>query len=204
MGRSIVKWAGIAALAGALSSHAADDRFVKEKPDSMSGFMAVKNEQYLKECGACHFAYLPGLLPARSWKAVMSTLDKHFGENVQLAEPLRASLLEYLTANAADHSPYEGSKWLNENIPSDLTSRRITLIPWLAYKHTVVLEAIARNFKIEVRKLTNCNRCHTEIENGSMGILELYIPGLTKANVIKEPVPAKSGTDSQKDEPARK
>ncbi len=28
----------------------------------------VKNALYLEECGACHFAYQPGLLPSRSWK----------------------------------------------------------------------------------------------------------------------------------------
>jgi hypothetical protein len=169
-----------------VGAQAADDRFVKEKPDSMNGFMAVKNQQYLGECGSCHFAYLPGLLPERSWKLVMSTLDKHFGEKIQLPEATRQSLLQYLVDNASDRSPYAGSKWLNENIPSDVTARRITLVPWLAYKHTVVMEIIARNGKVEVRKLTNCNRCHTEIENGSVALAELYIPGLTKARIIKD------------------
>jgi Dihaem cytochrome c len=201
--------AALFAASAALCAGAADDRFVKEKPDSMNGFMVVKNEQYLKECGACHFAYLPGLLPERSWKAVMTTLDKHFGENIAMSEPVRAALLDYLSANAADRSPYLGSRWLNENIAPTTTSRRITLIPWVAYKHTVVLEAIARNFKIEVRKLTNCDKCHTEIENGSIGILELYIPGLTKANIIKgpEPRPARdpdSKDPDKKDEAPRK
>src|SRR5258708_1708775 len=87
----------------------------------------------------------------------------------------------------ADRSPYHGSQWLKENIPASHTTRRITAIPFVAFKHTVVKEAISRNFSITVRKLTNCQQCHTEIENGSMGILELYIPGLTKANIIKEP-----------------
>jgi Dihaem cytochrome c len=195
--------AGLAALAGCLIVQAADDRFVKEKPGSMNGFMVVENAQYLKECGSCHFAYLPGLLPARSWQAVMSTLDKHFGENVQLDAATRASLSSYLVENASDHSPYTGSKWLNDNIPDDLTARRITMIPWLAYKHTVVKEAIARNFKVEVRKLTNCDRCHTEIENGSIGILELYIPGLTKANVIKEPEPQAPKQDRLGEQPRK-
>ncbi len=179
--------AGLGALLACVAAGAADDRFVKERPGSMNGFMPVTNQQYLKECGACHFAYLPGLMPARNWQAVMTSLDKHFGENVQLPESSRSALLDYLTANASDRSPYAGSRWLNENIPANRTTRRLTAIPFIAYKHTVVLEAIARNFKIEVRKLTNCQSCHTEIENGSIGIMELYIPGLTKANIIKTP-----------------
>jgi hypothetical protein len=199
-------FAGLAILLASLALRAADDRFVKEKPDSMNGFLPVNNAQYLKECGACHFAYLPGLMPERSWKVVMSTLDKHFGENIQLGDAVRTSLLAYLTENAADRSPYAGSKWLNENIPDDVTARRITMIPWVAYKHTVVREAIARSFKIEVRKLTNCDRCHTEIENGSIGVRELYIPGLTKANVIPD-TPAPGGTPREtkrEDSPERK
>ncbi len=182
--------AAIALLAAGGVALGADDRFVKEKPGSMNGFLPVKNEQYLKECGACHFAYLPGLMPARDWEAVMTTLDKHFGENVQLAQPTRAALLRYLTDNA-------------DNIPASHTTRRITAIPYVAFKHTVVKEAISRNFAIAVRKLTNCQQCHTEIENGSIGIHELYIPGLTKANIIKEPEPGKE-TEPGKEPDARK
>jgi hypothetical protein len=188
----------IALLAAGSAAFGADDRFVKEKPGSMNGFMVVENQTYLKECGACHFAYLPGLMPARNWEAVMTSLDKHFGENVQLPEPTRAALARYLTDNAADRSPYEGSKWLNENIPAGRTTRRLTAIPFIAFKHTVVMEAIARNFSITVRKLTNCQQCHTEIENGSIGIMELYIPGLTKANIIKEPQPPKDAEGETK------
>jgi mono/diheme cytochrome c family protein len=32
---------------------------------------------YKQECAACHMAYPPGLLPARSWTRIMSGLDKH-------------------------------------------------------------------------------------------------------------------------------
>jgi hypothetical protein len=32
---------------------------------------------YKQECAACHLAYPPGLLPARSWSRIMSGLDKH-------------------------------------------------------------------------------------------------------------------------------
>lgn len=190
--------AAVALLAGYSAAFGADDRFVKEKPGSMNGFMVVENQAYLKECGACHFAYLPGLMPARDWEAVMTSLDKHFGENVQLPEPTRAALARYLTDNAADRSPYAGSKWLNDNIPASHTTRRITAIPFVAFKHTVVKESIARNFAIPVRKLTNCQQCHTEIENGSIGIMELYIPGLTKANIIKEPQPPKDAEGEAK------
>ena len=75
----------------------------------------------------------------------------------------------------------------NEHIAPAATPRRITLIPWIAHEHTVVQEAIARNLNIEVHTLTNCDQCHTEIANGSIGVQELHIPGLTKANIIRGP-----------------
>ena len=65
----------------------------------------------LKECGACHMAFPPQLLPARSWKAIMLGLSDHFGENAELAEPTRAEITAYLVAHAAD-APGTANGWL--------------------------------------------------------------------------------------------
>ena len=42
---------------------------------------AVENPLYQEECGSCHMAYPPGLLPGRSWEKLMTGLADHFGEN---------------------------------------------------------------------------------------------------------------------------
>ena len=65
----------------------------------------------LKECGACHMVYSPQMLPQRSWEAMMSNLDNHFGDNAQLDEPTRADVLGYLLANAADAPGQSRYKW---------------------------------------------------------------------------------------------
>jgi hypothetical protein len=44
----------------------------------------VTHEATRQECGACHMAFQPGLLPAASWRQVMSGLAKHFGEDASL------------------------------------------------------------------------------------------------------------------------
>ena len=77
----------------------------------------------------------------------------------------------------------------NEHIAPAATPRRRDGSPSsrIAHEHTVVQEAIARNLNIEVHTLTNCDRCQTEIANGSIGVHELHIPGLTKANIIRGP-----------------
>ena len=39
----------------------------------------VVNETYRTECGGCHFAYQPGLLPAQDWERLMGSLDRISG-----------------------------------------------------------------------------------------------------------------------------
>ena len=56
----------------------ADDDW--EASRNTPGVEPVTNVDYQNECGACHFAYQPGLLPARSWQALMTGLDQHFTE----------------------------------------------------------------------------------------------------------------------------
>jgi len=171
----------VAMLAASLAASAADDRFHKKTPDSMMGFLAVKDALYLRECGTCHFAYSPGLLPARSWKLHLDRMKtgKHFGESVQLAPDARARIEEYLTRNAADVSPYEGSKTLMERISQAQTPYRLSSVPLFKEMHTVIWEVINVKNKVKVRTLANCNACHKRADDGSFGNDELYIPGLT-------------------------
>ncbi len=42
----------------------------------------VNNDTFKQECGVCHFAYQPGLLPSGSWEKILSNLPSHFGEEV--------------------------------------------------------------------------------------------------------------------------
>ena len=44
----------------------------------------VNNPTFKEECGACHFAYQPELLPSGSWGKILSGLEDHFGEVIEL------------------------------------------------------------------------------------------------------------------------
>jgi hypothetical protein len=170
----------LAALAVSLAASAADDRFDKKgSPGSMMGFLPARDTQYVKECGTCHFPYSPGLMPARSWVRVLDRMENHFGESVRLDPAIRAKLQAYLTSNAADVSPYEGSKAFMERIPSTFTPYRLSSVPLFREMHTVIHEVIATKPKVKVRTVTNCNACHRKADEGSFGLIELYIPGLT-------------------------
>ena len=170
-----------AALAAAFTAGAADDRFDKKTPDSMMGFLPASDPLYMKECGTCHFAYSPGLLPARSWVLHLDRMasGKHFGEPVDLPPQTRAKIQDYLTRNAADVSPYAGSKTFMERIPASQTPYRLSGVRLFREMHTVIHETLKTNNKVKVRTITNCNACHRRAEEGSFGNGELYIPGLT-------------------------
>jgi len=169
----------VAALAASLAAGAADDRFHKTAPDSMMGFLPARDPLYVKECGSCHFPYSPGLLPARSWTHIVGRLDRHFGENVSLDAATRTKIEDYLVKNAADVSPYEGSKTLMERVKPNATPRRLSEVPLFRQMHTVMMEIISSKQKVKVRTLTNCNACHTKAAEGSFGLDEMYVPGLT-------------------------
>lgn len=173
--------AAIALLCGAatLGAHAANDRFAKEKPDSINGFLAARDPLYVKECGACHFPYSPGLLPVRSWELHLTRLEKHFGESVNLPAQTQAAIRKYLVENAADKSSFEGSLTFMERVDPRKTPYQLWDVPLFREMHRVIAEVIDRKPRITVRKFTNCNGCHQAAEDGSFGYNELVVPGLT-------------------------
>jgi hypothetical protein len=163
----------------AVHAMAANDLFQKDGAASRNGFLAATDPTYMKECGACHFAYSPGLLPARSWELQMSRMEKHFGESVVLPEPARESIRRYLVENAADRSDYAGSQLFMERLDPKATPYRLMDVPLYREMHRIVLEVIGIKSKVKVRTLTNCNACHQYAPEGSFGNRELFIPGLT-------------------------
>lgn len=164
----------------ALPALAANDLFQKNGPnDTRNGFLAASDPVYVKECGSCHFAYSPGLLPARSWTLHMERMGKHFGETIELDPAVRATISRYLTDNAADRSSYEGSAIFMRRLPADETPYRLREVPMFREMHRIMLEVISIKSKIRVRTLTNCNACHQYAPEGSFGYHELFVPGLT-------------------------
>jgi mono/diheme cytochrome c family protein len=168
----------LVAFAGSVD--AADELFLKPGASSMNGFMAATDATYLKECGACHFAYSPGLLPARSWEAHMARLNSHYGESLNLAADVVSRLRTYLVENAADRSKYAGSEIFMERLDPAKTPLRISEMPHMRTNHRVILEVMKVNTKVKVRSLVNCNGCHQRADEGSFGHEELLIPGLSR------------------------
>ena len=71
----------------------------------------VTNATYAEECGACHMAYQPGLLPAAAWQQIMRTdaLADHYGDDASLADDVSADITAYLSVNSSGKaSPLAG------------------------------------------------------------------------------------------------
>ena len=134
------------------------------------------NAQYGEECGACHFAYQPGLLPARSWQRLMGNLAHHFGENAELAPGDTTALTQYLMANAADTSAYKRSAGMAASLAPDAAPLRITGTRYFQRKHDEVPRAAVQN-NPKVGSLSNCDACHANAEKGSYSEHEVRIPG---------------------------
>ncbi len=82
-----------------------------------------------KECGECHMAFQPGLLPAGSWHSIMGNLSDHFGENASLPAATATAIESYLTANAGRGDPAvlritEQRWWRHEHDFSDRAWKR--------------------------------------------------------------------------------
>ncbi|WP_297441027.1 diheme cytochrome c [Sulfurimonas sp.] len=140
-----------------------------------AGVKPVDNKLYIEECGSCHFAYQPGLLPERSWKKLMANLEDHFQTDASLEEQDRKTLLAYLIKNSADKAhQYKRSKKIDRSIPSSQTPIAITQTPYFKHEHY----EIPKRFIIqkEVRSLANCAACHTKADKGLYSESFIAIP----------------------------
>ena len=154
-----------------------EDKFWNLSELKKPGVLPVKNESYKEECGSCHMAYSPGLLPKQSWIKVMDNLEEHYGDNAELIPQVHTKILNYLTTNAADFSDYNRSRKIMASINKTQPTDRITLTPYFIRKH----DEIPKRFVIDnpkVGSFSQCNLCHSNTENGSFSEDEVSIPGV--------------------------
>jgi hypothetical protein len=123
----------------------------------------VTDPTYKENCGACHFAYQPELLPSASWEKILSRLDDHFGESFELNEEAKKSILAYLQTNAAEHSPAKRAVEIVRSLGSEVPNR-ITEIPYIKKKHHDISSATIK--REAIGSLSNCTACHTRAEEG--------------------------------------
>jgi hypothetical protein len=152
-----------------------DDHHSKHERDD-DYLTPVNNPVYREECGSCHFAYQPGLLPARSWQHLMSTLDNHFNDNAEVLDDVKKPLTDYLVKNAAENSPDEFSRKLMRRLSNTQTPLRITELAYFVHEHDdLSAKMVTDNPK--VKSLSYCDKCHTRAEQGDYSEHAINIPG---------------------------
>ncbi len=122
----------------------------------------ARNKVWQAECGECHVAYPPRMLPAESWRAVMLGLDKHFGSDASLDKATAREVGDFLEKNAG-RSRREAPPLL-----------RITETRWFIHEHDEISDRTWKNPKVKTP--ANCVACHTGAEIGNFSEHNIRIP----------------------------
>jgi len=115
----------------------------------------------LAQCGDCHMVFPARMLPGRSWTAILSRMDDHFGENAAIPEKDLEAIRVFLTSNAADspNASAHDRRFMSAILP-DATPLRITATPWWNQMHADF------NFggvkRTPVKSAANCLGCHKD------------------------------------------
>ena len=125
------------------------------------------NATYIEECGSCHMAYAPGLLPEKSWQKILQGLDDHFGENAELDSETFALLEVYLQRNALEHEKSDKIRKLMKKMPPD-PNVRITELPQFVIEHEPAVRQMGLD-SVELGFFSPCEDCHKQ---GASGIFD--------------------------------
>jgi hypothetical protein len=147
----------VASLAlGAATAVVADD-------DDDGRRYAASHPAWKAECGGCHVAYPPQMLPTRSWSALMSNLNNHFGTDASIDPQMAAEISAFLERNAG-----------RERTPAAQPVLRITETPWFLHEHDEVPAQVWKSANVGSR--SNCGACHANADQGSYGEGSLRLP----------------------------
>ena len=147
------RWAALLAMALASGLVHADD----------GGGVAL-TPLYQQECGACHTAYQPGLLPQVSWQHLMDNLPRHFGVDASLDAAQGKTIANWLGTHAATY------RRVSEAPPED----RITRSAWFVRKHREVAPATFK--RAAIGSPANCTACHRSADQGDFDEDNVRIP----------------------------
>lgn len=117
---------------------------------------------YRDECGSCHVAFPPALLPAASWQRLMAGLDRHFGVDASLDDATRSAITAWLA----------GARHSRESAPPP--EDRITRSRWFVREHDEVAASVWQ--RPAVGRPSNCAACHAGADKGVFDEHAIRIP----------------------------
>jgi len=156
---------GMLAMVAMMSvAHVSNARADDDEDEDTGHRPAIVDAKWASECSACHIAYPARYLPAESWRAIMSGLDKHFGSNASLDAATAKEITAYLEKNASTR----------KNKVSAKPVLRITETRWFKSEHREVAARHWKNPKVKSR--ANCGACHTTADKGDFSERQVKIP----------------------------
>ena len=174
-------WWFFYALDKTLDKHVGREKAAAEGPHvAFVGPALAGDPKWREECGSCHLAFHPSLLPARSWKKLIADQEQHFGEDLALDEPTRAALLAFAASNAAEQHATEAAFKIHGSVKAEDTPLRITQTPYWIKKHRDI--AASDWLLPQVKSKMNCAACHQDAEAGTFEDAAMRIPRQAPAN----------------------
>lgn len=138
-----------------------------------SGAAAIPlNVAWQRECGECHMAFHPSLLPAKSWVAIMANLGDHFGEDASLDAVKANEISDFLTHHSAetwDSLAANRLRFVDAARPMEITATQF----WTRMHHDIPAEVFARK---TVGAKQNCSACHADAASGMFAPQDISIP----------------------------
>ena len=130
---------------------------------------------WASECGSCHYAFHPSLLPRSSWAAIMGGLSDHFGEDASLPPAAAAEVAGFLQTYAAEDWDTKAAQLLSNVSPAD--PLRITATPFWSRRHRRIDPAVFASAPVKAK--SNCIACHRDAATGRFDAQAIRIPNAT-------------------------
>jgi len=134
------------------------------------------NETWKTECGDCHLAFHPVLLPARSWKRIMTEQEEHFEEALGLDNETLLEITQFLVTNASESGLTEVAHKITDSIPPGEVPLRITETAYWKSKHEEIEKKYWENELVGSN--INCSACHYDAEQGWFEDSNMELPDL--------------------------
>ena len=160
---------GLVLLAGALTTGAAYLRQSGWSEGYASQRAALRASRpasnvWTRECGGCHLAYSPAMLPLRSWERMMQEQENHFGEDLSLKPATVAALLAYVKERRP--LPWASAR-LSRSAPAQEAPQRISELRFWRRAHRGLGPDAFRPPVSHGRH--DCDTCHADAASGIFG-----------------------------------
>ncbi len=131
---------------------------------------------YRAECGDCHLAFPPTLLPPGSWRAVMAGLEDHFGDNAELDPATAREITGYLVQHAAGPGSGEYGERSWRATRDRTPPLRITETDYFRGQHHEIPGSMVTANQ-EIKSFSRCEACHGRADQAIFDEDEVRIPG---------------------------